>query len=125
MSETYSIHCHTCCVSLWIGQEPNGGPFRFYLYGGNCASGQGVNFSPLAEFLIMHQNHPLKFCSSNEETDPEIDYLPLDDKPGLPVDDAEITTLFVDPIDPDEADQIERMRQAYATNRIIPATATD
>lgn len=123
MSETYSIFCHTCCVGLWVGQAPNSEPFRLSLYGGNCASGRlpPERFSPLAEFLIMHQDHPLKFCSANSETEPEEDYLPLKAEPGLPLDEEEITFL----LDRCEETDIERMRRAYAENARRPPTGDE
>jgi hypothetical protein len=79
VSVCWDIVCDDCRVCLWVAQ---GGEMQsFHLYGGGRAE-PGEDYSPLAEFLLSHQGHHLRFLSDN---DTAFDYAVLVDKPGLHV----------------------------------------
>ena len=89
MAETYQLVCDQCRVQLWIGQDHAYNRDRFRLYGGNYATPRDKNdgpFSPTAAFLLAHEEHPLRFLSSNAMDEPETDYAELDgDRQDLPI----------------------------------------
>jgi hypothetical protein len=79
----YYIACHICFASLLIGDSPPDNRNRFHTYGGNFAEA-GPQYSPLAEFLIAHEGHPLRFVSDVSQAVDESEFLRLQVKPGLP-----------------------------------------
>jgi hypothetical protein len=111
MGQTFSIVCDDCHVKLWCAQDFSGNPEAFYIYGGNNAfPREDQEHSPLAEFLFMHQRHKLRFTSTDEEAEPEEDYLELAAEPGLPPQPDHEQPSWIEPAD------LEQMKKHYAAN---------
>jgi hypothetical protein len=113
MGQTFQIMCSDCRVSLWVAQDHAARPRAFRIYGGNQAfpeAGAEDRYSPLAEFLFMHQRHTLGFKPTDAVTDDELSYLELEDTPGLPPEADSKQGDFREP------GELERMKAHYAAN---------
>lgn len=63
MSRTYDLGCDDCNVCIWMGQSTSQPP-GFYVY-----AGDGEWRTEIAEFLLAHQGHALRFFDTEHRPD--------------------------------------------------------